>query len=396
MHCRQVYTMYTLQFPWLVTSMLMQPESMLQSTHACTPTNLLSYPASTAVSSQVVVVLTASNTTVVHNLAFFCNLLPMLGDMDLGQMVGVPYTNQQVGSKFIVPVRVNLGSRNLGAYDFTLSVDGSKLAFVSVAKRYSSGLLNQFVSGVGSDMKIQIAGTIDSKTFTGSQAYLLDIEFEAIGSGDLDLGGTINVLGEPDTGKPIGSPDGRAMVAGAGHMVVVAGRRRRNSVEVQPDWAQSPSWAHSPSIHHFVATAPQQLAGGPQNDLRNGSHLRWRRATGDGVLGDTNGDGKFNINDVGFIFTYLVRRSAGFSDTIGRGIVDLHLAQPWTLAQLDADLNEAITIRDADHLLDIHLSFFAFLSVRRAASITLGTTMPNPAQWPTLGCKEMSIRLFPH
>ena len=48
-------------------------------------------------------------------------------------------------------------------------------------------------------------------------------EFDALAAtrlaaGDVDITGTVNTLGEPDTGKAIGSGQARAVVAGAGRL----------------------------------------------------------------------------------------------------------------------------------------------------------------------------------
>ncbi len=69
----------------------------------------------------------AVGTGVSTSQAFFCNLDPEVGDVDLGVRSQAPLASARVGQTVIVPVRINTGSSDLVSVDLIVEYDETRL-----------------------------------------------------------------------------------------------------------------------------------------------------------------------------------------------------------------------------------------------------------------------------
>jgi hypothetical protein len=168
------------------------------------------------------VTLTASVGALSTTIGVPCNLQPAVGDIDLGAVTGVQFSSPAVGSWFVVPVRVNVGSFHLGFVRFAVSFSNSLvLSSVSPPAGWSGG-----VFGVsGADVSVgPSAGASGIVT-------IAQLNFTVVGGAGsaVALSGRIIALQATD-GSVIGGAVPRNFVAGSGTFTIAGGVRRRSVV----------------------------------------------------------------------------------------------------------------------------------------------------------------------
>ncbi len=78
------------------------------------------------------VTLTVTDGSNSRMLTFSANLLPVLGEIDLGQTNGIPQPPISSEEEFVVDVRVNTGGENIGALEVNVNYDPNALELVSI------------------------------------------------------------------------------------------------------------------------------------------------------------------------------------------------------------------------------------------------------------------------
>ena len=155
-------------------------------------------------------------------IAFDCNLLPSIGDFDLGAESGLAFPDVQVGDTFTYEARLNTGDIDLGAFDVALHFDPKVLKVVKVTPSDSVGAGPFYANWRSEAGSIFVNGLVSpmSSPVQGDNVALFDITFKALKGGDgiSEIGGEIRRLVAQDAVTTIGAPTPRSIVAGNGLM----------------------------------------------------------------------------------------------------------------------------------------------------------------------------------
>ncbi len=290
---------------------------------------------------------------------FVVNLDPDVGDVDLGQQIGVAIPQTQPGAELAVPVRVNTGGRNLGSINIMVTYDSSVLAAVSVdlGPDWSSGLNEASLNDPPSE--IQFGGALSVDGVAGTRLHLFTLRLRVIsGTSSVSqsfLRGTVMTFAERNIdGTTIGPVTPHPIVAG-NLTFEIQGSVGKRSVEY-----------HSP--------IPTPTA----------HKLRERRAVGScpsppcacsgQCPGDTDGNCVFDIRDVTYALIYITESLLNFNTAVGQEIQTR--ITPAQLQQLDPTLDGIINTNDAYFLLRAVFRLIYFLE---SVQIT-------PVQDTTSGC----------
>ena len=250
----------------------------------------------------------AVSSGVVGSVKTAANLVPVVGDIDLGQKAGVPHPDVKPGQSFIMPLRVNTGSQSLGSIDVTVTYDKDVLQAVK-GESGSGWPGGQFDVTVNDPPgKVQVVGAAKAgSTAKGAHLEVARLHFKGIkksGKNVTNIAGAITKLLENTTAqKPIGPNLGpgqtRAIVAGAGLL-------------------------------------DPPCAGGQKPDA---------------FIGNANGDCEFSVGDVSYVLFYL-------ADKLNKGSL-----QPFQKKFMDADGNGDINVADAVYLLRVLAGKFRFVTL---------------------------------
>ena len=236
-----------------------------------------------------------------------CNLLPALGDIDLGQTMGVPHPDVAPGELFTMPVVVNTGAQALGSIDVTITYDPAVIAALAgqAGADWPGGQLEVTLNDPPGTIHIVGAASPGTQA-KGAALHVVDLTFQ--GKKDdttiTPVNGTITKLLENTTeqaaiGEPLAPGETRPIVAGAGLL--------------DPDCADgSDPWDH---------------------------------------VGNANGDCEFSVGDVSFTLFYLA------------GLVDPAALAPFQLEEMDADFDGSVDVADAVYLLRVVAGKFRFVDV---------------------------------
>jgi hypothetical protein len=288
-----------------------------------------------------------------------CNLLPGVGDVDLGNAGGFPLTDQQKDAEFVVPVRINTGGVVLGAIDVEIRYDSSRLEIprrgngfkVDTGRNWPGGVFEAVVDPPG---LLKLGGATDANTAaSGAGLEIALITFRAVetSSTPVQLIGTVVTFAANDLqGTVIGAAAPRAFVAGQVSLRIVGGGRRRRS-----DGAADAPLAAGPGAAAAVQEAAAQRArrNAKQCTTAPCSSCAARRETG-----DANGDCVFDIRDVSYTQVFLAERQFGFLRPQGR-LLNSSLI-PAQLVAMDADLNGVISVADALFLARVNFNLLRF------------------------------------
>jgi len=268
-----------------------------------------------------VTVATTGPTSLQDQISFACNLLPAVGDMDLGQPKGIPIPEVTLGANFSVPLYVNSGNLSLTSISFIISYNGNlDILSVSAYENWSGEILyNTDTPGI-----IHVIAT-SSSTVSSGLIYLLDLAFQTVTEGVGSLGGVI-------TQTSLGGTVPRAFIAGQVEVNILPARIRR-SVLLE-------SFART-RRNADCDTAPCASCSGAR------------------PTGDTNGDCNFNFSDVQFLMTFLVEDLFDFSLSSGGNFQSSIL--PIQVKEFDADLNTVQDLQDAYFLHQVQSGLLYFL-----------------------------------
>jgi len=283
---------------------------------------------------------------------FFANLLPDVGDVDLGAASGAPISSVSVNAAVSIPVVVNTGTTKLGSVDLTVMYDPTELSVQSVVTG-SSWPGGTFVSTLNSPPGTILLGGSPSTASASTTYMLATITFKALKSGLFRLNGTVNTLASPSTGSSttnIGSVFPREFVAGTMLFDTLSYRRRSLDVVIAE---------HARSRRSGYATT---ACSSPPCSVCS---------TGLRQTGDTNGDCVFDVKDVSYLQTYLTEQALGFSTANGMAISSSILAVQ--VSALDVDGNGAVDPIDTSVLARINFQQLRFLTSFAVTSVSVGS-----------------------
>ena len=272
---------------------------------------------------------------------FACNLDPDVGDVDIGDVTGVPLKPVEVGESFVAAVRINSGGLVLGSFDVEIVYNSELLEVVGVTE--GADMRGFFVSDRPSQTsqtgKLRIAGALTIESHDYPVRHVADLNFRVISSGVARVGGTVRMIAADDlAGSVIGIPVPRNVVAGD---VEVAthdnlGRLRRSL-------SLAPLLQPQPSINTRMRRAVVACASPPCSNCTS------RKPE----PGDTDGNCIFDIRDVKFALAYMTEQQFNFSRPKGQSIQNIITQQQ--LQALDVNGDGSVTLNDVNVLLQANL-----------------------------------------
>ena len=292
-----------------------------------------------------VTVTAVQSPSVKDTLAFACNLDPDVGDVDIGDVTGIPLKPAHVGETFTAAVRINSGSVVLGSFDVEIAYDNELLEVDSVNE--GADMIGFFIAAIPVQTgKVRIAGALNVGSEDHHVRYVADVKFKVLSGGTAHVRGTVVMVAAGDIfGSVIGPPVPRSIVAG--DVEVRADNRvanlRRSS---RSDHAQP---SGSSRVRRSVVACPSP----PCSSCPNGREP-----------GDTDGNCIFDIRDVKFTLDYMTEKQFNFSRAKGQQIQTSITQQQ--LQALDANGDGSVTLNDVNLLLNAHvkiLPLFPRLSV---------------------------------
>ena len=268
-----------------------------------------------------VTVATMGPTSLQEQISFACNLLPAMGDVDLGQPEDIPVPEVTLGTNFSVPLSVNSGNLSFTSISFTISYNTNlEILSVRTSENWSGDLqYNTDTPGI-----IHVTAT-SSGTVSSGLVHLLDLTFQAVTEGVGSLGGVI-------TQTSLGGTVPRTFIAGQVEVNILPARTRRSVL--------------------FESVARTRRNAGC--NIAPCASCPGARPTG-----DTNGDCSFNFSDVQFLMMFLVEDLFGFGLSSGASLQSLIL--PTQVEEFDADLNSAQDLQDAYFLHQVQSGLLYFL-----------------------------------
>ncbi|MCA9513816.1 MAG: hypothetical protein KC635_02635, partial [Myxococcales bacterium] len=249
------------------------------------------------------VTLTASASSTSGSSDTAANLTPAVGDVDLGESVGVAHPDRSPGAMFVMPLRVNTGGAPIGALDVTVTFDPAVVRIVSVdaGAGWPGGQLDAALDNVAGEVHV-VAAARAGASASGSALEVARLTFRAADGDKAEtaIAGTIakmldNTLSLGAIGPELGPGETRAIVAGAGML--------------DPD-----------------------CGGYDAADVR----------------GNANGNCEFEVGDVSFTLQVLA------------GLVSVGGLEGYQVVALDANGDGVVTVADAVYLLRVLVGKFAF------------------------------------
>jgi hypothetical protein len=316
------------------------------------------------------------------------NMLPDVGDVDLGGNAVAAIPPQPVGTAFAIPIYLNSGPQIFGALDLQLSYDPSLLTISFDASTglpavpgtdWPGGIFEAVVDPPGF---LNFGGSVDQGSIIGARLHIATVTFTGRAPGTVAIQGVVNTMARKTLqGTTIGAPCPRPVVAGNIQIQIVpastSARRRRQSGATFGDENMDAMVLEGNGISSTAA--PQATLSPSRSDFH--SHTRThprveRRNTGCAsppcdlcpsgrAQGDTNGDCLFDIRDVSFLQFYLAQVGLGSPFAL----------QPFQQTQMDADGNGIIALADALYLARVNFRLLRFFN----------TAVVRPVQHPFSG-----------
>ena len=282
-----------------------------------------------------VTVTTVESPSVKDTLAFACNLSPDVGDVDIGNVTGVPLKPVSIGESLTAAVRINAGNMILGSFDVEIIYDNELLEVVSVSE--GTDMVGFFTTNIFSEIgKVRIAGALSLETQEHQLRHVADVKFRVISGGKARLKGNALMIAADDLiGSVIGLSVPRAIVAG--------------DIEIEAGNGVGPLRRSLRSVHaQFLSTSRTKRSVVPCPSPPCSSCPDGRDP------GDTDGNCIFDIRDVKFTLTYMTEKQFNFSRTKGQQIQNSITEQQ--LQFLDSNGDGSVTLNDVNLLLNAHLN----------------------------------------
>jgi len=155
------------------------------------------------------------------------NLVPAVGDADVGSAFGRFVPVMEAGDTFVAEVRINTGTANLGGYDLSLNYNDQVLTAVSVTDKLTGpGVSMVFSSKIEEGLspalpdetgRVSIVGAVSSGTVEPGEVAVAEVQFQAkkTGTAVTELAGTMNDVRDAADGL-LGAAVPRPIEAGAG------------------------------------------------------------------------------------------------------------------------------------------------------------------------------------
>jgi len=257
---------------------------------------------------KVTLIATAKTSGTKGNVQTAPNLTPVVGDIDLGAIVGVAHPDVAAGESFTMPVRVNTGGQSLGSIDVTVQYDQQVIDAVKgeAGSGWPGGQFDVTLNDPPGVVHIVGAAKAGSSA-SGGGVEVAKIGFKGVkksGKTTTMIKGFITKLLENTKAqKPIGAKLGpgqtRPIIAGAGLL--------------DPDCSDG----SKPADH----------------------------------LGNTNGDCEFSVGDVSYTLFYLAQ------------LVKDGELQSFQKKAMDADGSGKVDVADAVYLLRVLAGKFRFANL---------------------------------
>ena len=263
------------------------------------------------------------------DLSVAANLLPAVGDVDLGSGLNLQF--QQSAGQVSVPVHANAADGNLVNYQIEVTFDPS----VFYASSCAAGVVNGFTCTLNDPLNVaKLIATDTSSTASGSRVHIGTFNLRVDQSGVTLISGTIVELVRKASGGSVEiRTSSTAIAAGHGYAAVSVGGRRLSSALAMP-----------PRISPDEALRTRRRLADPVTCTTQGGCLA-------GAWGDINGDCQLTAYDVLWAQeVYLdVRPFANLC--------------PWAQEQLDPTRDgKAPTVEDAIYLQLAVANKYRFLS----------------------------------
>ena len=153
-----------------------------------------------------------------------CNLTPSAGDIDLGDTSGLAHKDRAPNELFEMPVRLNTGGQNLGAFDLEVHYDPAVIEALGVTAGSGLGAGTTFSGNASTTPGVVFINGFAAPTgaaTNGAAVEIARIQFRAVKTGGVAVtavGGTVVQVVAIDGTTPIGPATPRAVVAGAGDL----------------------------------------------------------------------------------------------------------------------------------------------------------------------------------
>ena len=321
-------------------------------TFSASPTSSLTVNSSTGVAtlrgnsflSPASISVTAVDSGVVQNVTVFCNLDPTFGDVDLGNVTGLPVVTQTVGTNFTLPVRVNSGSAVLDSIELDVTFDSTVIRAVSATRGpdWPAGSAFESTPDDLADI-VSLGGILVGATqVSGLSLHLADVQFTALSPGVTNISGTIHTLAEVNTEGGIAEnivEVPATFVAGSIQVQVQSnpGSRRRRNAEA------------AVSSEHSISRLKRQ-----STCTRLPCNCTARET------GDVDGNCIFDVRDVSFLQRYYLSMVTSSAPPL-----------PDDRAQyLDIDRNGAIDPNDVIFMLRVNFRLLRFATDSTVAMVT--------------------------
>jgi len=152
------------------------------------------------------------------------NLIPDVGDVDLGDTTGLAHKPRSVGEVFDVQARVNTGELALGAFDVSVSFDPAVLQPVSVTvgTDVQDAVFNTNTESQPGTVLFNGTLPISAGARKGPGIRIATIQFEVVGPGSTStaISGSVAEMAALDGVQDIGPPTPRTLVSGDGVLTV--------------------------------------------------------------------------------------------------------------------------------------------------------------------------------
>ena len=297
------------------------------------------------------------NSLVKADLSFACNLEPDIGDVDLGQSIGLPIPIQSLNDAFTVPVQLNSGSFILDSIAISLSFDASILSAVaiSVGSDWTTGY---FASTINDPIgTVRFGGIINE---TGPSLHIADITFKAVSVGMTEIAGDIEILSHVSSSNISSNINGIPGPISSGAVFVEV---TSSNVDIQKRF-----------IRNTVSRSKKQV--GCEDDKVCDVCPTEREA------GDVDGNCKFDVRDASFLHTYYIDQLSGIILTLP--------AERYIY--LDTDLSGVVNPNDILFMLRAAFGLYRFITsisispvTDEQCELTINATtvdMSNTPAWP--------------
>ena len=257
---------------------------------------------------------------------FYCNLIPSVSEIDLGERMGPPLKPVEVGSNVTIAVNVNSTENVIGVYQLELAYDPDSVEFVDIEQgenwRNGSILHTDIVNTNGSIGKIEFGGVLNTGARTSTNlAHLADLTFFTNQTGVTNFSVTLTFLAEANLNVTV-IPETETVSRSSQIQLDItssSGRTTR-STEFEEQPLSIPPLDRSTKYHHKSHRVKRQ------QDLP--------------LLGDVNDDEVADLRDVYLLQVYVASQVHNFTSNEGMFVQN---TVGDSIDQLDFDGNSIIT-----------------------------------------------------